>query len=87
MAELWTLYVSGRTIPALGSALWCRDKNFRRMGQKRKLEEVDDLDCLDKPVPSAIVHGKLTSLLLIKKRRKSDFIDGRICYGIRDCCI
>ena len=53
------------------------------MAQKRKLEEVDDLDCLDKPVPSAILHGKLTSLSPIKKGRKSDYFDGRICDGRR----
>lgn len=51
------------------------------MASKRKNEEVEDFEAVDKPHASANVHGVISSLSPIKKGRKSEYFDGIVSNG------
>ena len=57
--------------------------NMAGLSRKRPIKEVDRLDLLTKPVPNAILHGAITSLSPVKKRRNSHYFDGTLYDGHR----
>ena len=45
---------------------------------KRKHEDIDNIDDVDKPVENATIHDVITSLSPLKKGRNANFFDGTI---------
>ena len=48
---------------------------------KRTFAEVDNFDEVDKVIPSASVHGVLTSISPVKKGRKQNYFEGKLSDG------
>lgn len=49
-----------------------------QLSRKRKHDEIDHIDSVDKPLASTSVHGAITSLSPAKQGRKSIFLDGTL---------
>ena len=48
------------------------------MAQKHGLEEVEKFDEVDKAISSASVYGVVTSLLPVKKGRRTNYFEGTV---------
>lgn len=63
--------------------LSCTEKRSGKMAKnlKRAFEEVDNFDEISKEIPSASVHGVLTSISPVKKGRKQNYFEGTVSNG------
>ena len=51
------------------------------MARKRQFHEIEDFDSVEQPIPSASLHGIVTSLSPLKKGVKSAYFDGTVSDG------